>query len=197
MKKSSWQKFLTLTTSLVLTATVFATPCFAVNTDKLQGIQSSGSERALQKNQGEYQLARYPGSCRQIMARNGLYVWQKPTINSSVVGLLDYGQEITIRNRGKNGWVPISAPIQGYILHTNYLTSCQAASPPSQNFCRKVVADAGLVVREKPSMNAARVGVVPNGQNVVLGERGKNGWVPILVPFLGYVQSKYLSYCPS
>lgn len=196
-KSGRQQKYPTLTTTLVLTATIFATPCFAVNTDQLHSIQSSSApQRARQKNhQGEYQLARYSSSCRQVMARDGLYVWQNPT-SSKVVGYLDYGQQVRIRNRGKNGFVPISAPIQGYIFNSSYLVSCFAAkTPPSQNFCRRVVADAGLVVRRGPSFNAARVGEVPYGRNVIIEKRGKNGWVSIAVPFLGYVQSKYLGYC--
>ncbi|MBD2773708.1 SH3 domain-containing protein [Iningainema tapete] len=194
-QKSGWQKYPSLTTTLVLTATVFVTPCLAVNTDQLQEIESSALETTWQKNQGEYQLAKYSSSCRRVMARNGLYVWRKPN-NGSFVTRLDYGQQVTIRNRGKNGWVPISAPVRGYIFNTNYLASCQAAAtPPNQNQCRRVVADSGLVVRRSPSINAVRVGVVPNARNVLIAKRGKNGWVSIAVPLIGYVQSKYLGYC--
>lgn len=178
----------------LLTVTVFTTLCLAVNTEQFQEIESSTSETTLQKNQGEYQLA-YSDSCRQIMARNGLYVWQKPN-TGSFVALLDYGQQVTIRNRGKNGWVPISAPVRGYIFNTDYLASCQAAAtPPNQNFCRRVVANAGIVVRRSPSINAARVGAVSNNRNVLIAERGKNGWIPISLPLIGYVHSKYLGYC--
>ncbi|KYC43686.1 hypothetical protein WA1_00515 [Scytonema hofmannii PCC 7110] len=195
-QKNFCDRYSILTALVVFPTTIFATPCFAVNIDKIHSIPFSHPERALQKKQGEYQLAQYSGSCRQVAARSGLYVWQKPTTISSVVALLDYGQEVTIQNRGKNGWVPISAPVKGYVFNTDFLISCQAATPPNQNFCRKVVADAGLVVRRKPSINAARVGVVADGQNVLVAERGRNGWVPISVPLLGYVQSKYLGYCP-
>lgn len=191
------KKYSSLTTSLVLAATVFITPSFAVNAVN-QGIESSTPARGLQNNQGEYLLARYPSTCRQVMARNGLFVLQKPTVDGPVVALLDYGTNVTIRDRGKNGWVPISSPVNGYILHTNFLASCQASqvgTPPELNFCRKVTADGGLVVRTAPSNNSARVGVVPNGQNVVVA-RGKNGWIPISSPVMGYAQSRYLAYCP-
>ena len=184
--------------SLMLTATVFITPSLAVETVNHQFMQSSTPERALENNQGEYLIAQYSSSCRRVMARNGLFVLQKPTVDSAVVGLLDYGTNVTIRDRGKNGWVPISSPVNGYILHTNFLASCQAAqaaTPPDLNFCRKVTADGGLVVRTAPSNNSARVGVVSKGQNVVIA-RGKNGWVPISTPLMGYAQSRYLAYCP-
>jgi uncharacterized protein YgiM (DUF1202 family) len=192
------KKYSSLTTLLVLAATVFTTPSLALDTVNIQGIQSSALERVLQNNQGEYLLAQYSSNCRRVMARNGLFVLQKPTVESQVVGLLDYGTNVTIRDRGKNGWVPISSPVKGYILHTNFLASCQAGqvgTPPELNFCRKVTTDGGLVVRTAPSNNSARVGVVPNGQNVVIA-RGKNGWVPISSPLMGYAQSRYLAYCP-
>ncbi|QIR40210.1 SH3 domain-containing protein [Tolypothrix sp. PCC 7910] len=161
-------------------------------------MQSSTPATGLQNHPGENLLAQYTSSCRRIMARNGLYVLQKPTVDSQVVALLDYGTNVTISDRGKNGWVPITSPVNGYILHTNFLSSCQAskaATPPELNFCRKVAADGGLVVRTAPSNNSVRVGVVPNGGNVVIA-RGENGWVPISSPFMGYAQSRYLAYCP-
>ncbi|MDZ8051368.1 MAG: SH3 domain-containing protein [Aulosira sp. ZfuVER01] len=195
--KFIYQEYSSLTTALVLAATVLIAPSFAVDTVN-QGIKSPTPARALQNNQSEYLIARYSSSCRRVMARNGLFVLQKPTVDSQVVGLLDYGTNLTIRDRGKNGWVPISSPVKGYILHTNFLSSCQAsqvATPPELNFCRKVAADSGLVVRTAPSNNSARVGVVPNGENVVIA-RGKNGWVPISTPLMGYAQSRYLAYCP-
>ncbi|MDZ7958533.1 MAG: SH3 domain-containing protein [Aulosira sp. DedQUE10] len=185
-------------TSLLLTATVFITPSLALETVNHQGMQFSASERVLQNNQGEYLIAKYSSTCRRVMARNGLYVVQKPTVDSQVVGLLDYGTNVTIGDRGKNGWVPISSPVKGYILHTNFLASCQAGqvkTPPELNFCRKVATDGGLVVRTAASNNSARVGVVPNGENVVIA-RGQNGWVPISAPLMGYAQSRYLAYCP-
>ncbi|MBD2358917.1 SH3 domain-containing protein [Tolypothrix sp. FACHB-123] len=160
-------------------------------------MQSSTPASPLENNQGEYLIAQYASSCRRVMARNGIFVLQKPTVDSAVVGLLDYGTTVTIRDRGKNGWVPISSPVNGYILHTNFLSSCQAAkaaTPPDLNFCRKVAANGGLVVRTAPSNNSARVGVIPKGENVVIA-RGKNGWVPISTPLMGYAQSRYLAYC--
>jgi uncharacterized protein YgiM (DUF1202 family) len=197
-RKYAGQKYSSLTTALVLTTTVFVTPSLALDTFRIQDIQPSASERGLQNNQGEYLLARYPNTCRRVMARNGLFVLQKPTVESPVVAALDYGTNVTIQNGGKDGWVPISSPVKGYILHTNFLASCQASqvgTPPELNFCRKVTADGGLVVRTAPSNNSARVGVVPKGQNVVVA-RGKNGWIPISSPVMGYAQSRYLAYCP-
>lgn len=54
--------------------------------------------------------------CRRVAAKEGMPVRQNPSLNSAVLGSLIDGQEITIVNRGANGWVPISSPINGYIL---------------------------------------------------------------------------------
>ncbi|HIK31743.1 MAG TPA: SH3 domain-containing protein [Oscillatoriales cyanobacterium M59_W2019_021] len=54
--------------------------------------------------------------CRRVAAKEGMPVRQNPSLNSAVLGSLIDGQEITIVNRGSNGWVPISSPINGYVL---------------------------------------------------------------------------------
>lgn len=54
--------------------------------------------------------------CRRVAATEGMPVRQNPSLNSAVLGSLIDGQEITIVNRGTNGWVPISSPINGYVL---------------------------------------------------------------------------------
>lgn len=193
--KVGWQNYPIVMTSLLLTTTVFAYPSFAVNTTKLQLIQPSTLDQRLQENQGKYQLAQTSGNCRQVRIRNGLYVFDKPSIKGSVVGFLDYGQNVTIINRGKNGFVPISSPIQGYVF-AEFLNLCKFVTPTLPSFCRQAIADAGIVVRRKPSFNAARVGVIPKGRDITINSRGKNGWVETVLPLGGYVQSKYLGYCP-
>lgn len=55
-------------------------------------------------------------SCRRIAVKEGMAVRQNPSLNGAVLGTLIDGQEITIVNRGANGWVPISSPINGYVL---------------------------------------------------------------------------------
>lgn len=194
-QKSLWQKYPTLITSLLLATTIFTYPSFAVNTTKLELVESSTPNRKLQQKQSEYQLAQTSGNCRQVRIRNGLYVFDKPSIKGSVVGFLDYGQNVTIRNRGKNGFVPISFPVRGYVF-AEFLNLCKFVTPTLPSFCRQAIADAGIVVRRKPSLNAARVGVIAKGREITINSRGKNGWAQIVLPFGGYVQSKYLGYCP-
>ena len=68
-QQSIWQKYTTLTNSLLLTATVLTVlvaPSFAADTNQTQ-------------IQGESLLAQVPDSCRQVIARNGLNVRRQPT----------------------------------------------------------------------------------------------------------------------
>lgn len=193
--KSCWQKYLTLITSLLLTTTIFTYPSSAANITKLELVEFSTPNRNLQQKQSEYQLVQASGNCRQVRTRSGLYVFNKPSITGSVVGFLDYGRNVTIKNRGKNGFVPISSPIQGYVL-AEFLNLCKFVTPTLPSFCRQAIVDGGIVVRKKPSVNAARVGVIRKGRSITINSRGKNGWVETVLPLRGYVQSKYLGYCP-
>ncbi len=64
-----------------------------------------------------------PKNCREISQRGGLSVRREPSINSAVVGVVPNGGNVTIENIGTNGWVPISAPLEGYVSAAN-LTYC-------------------------------------------------------------------------
>ncbi|GJD17023.1 SH3 type 3 domain protein [Rivularia sp. IAM M-261] len=193
--KICWKNHLIVTTSFLLAAQVFTYPSFAIITKKSQPFQPFTQNATFQDNQTKYLIARNSSNCRQVRTRNGLYVLDQQSIKGSVVGFLDYGQDVTIRNRGKNGFVPISSPIRGYVL-AEFLNSCKYVTPALRSFCRQPVSDAGVVVRRKPSANAARVGVIPKGRNITINSRGRRGWVEVVLPFGGYVQSKNLGYCP-
>lgn len=54
-------------------------------------------------------------NCRKIFVGGVLRVRQQPSINSPILGVLESGQRVIIKNRGKDGWVPISSPVNGYI----------------------------------------------------------------------------------
>ncbi|MBD2565055.1 MULTISPECIES: SH3 domain-containing protein [Nostoc] len=62
-------------------------------------------------------------NCRKIFVGGVLRVRQAPSINSPILGVLQSGQQVTIKNRGKDGWVPISSPVSGYIPSI-VLSSC-------------------------------------------------------------------------
>jgi uncharacterized protein YgiM (DUF1202 family) len=176
-----WQKYTRLTSSILLTATVLVAPSFAANTNKTQ-------------IQGESLLAQVPDSCRQVIARNGLNVRRQPTANSEAVGIIDSARNVTIQSLGENGWVPITAPIQGYV-YGGFLGGCEAATALPPTNCRQVAAQRGINVHQVPSTDGESVGVVANGRRVTIESVGTDGWVPITVPLRGYVQAENLAYC--
>lgn len=60
-------------------------------------------------------------SCRQVDVNTRLNVRSQP--GGEIIGTLEDGQDISIRNRGGNGWVPVFAPIEGYVA-ANFLEYC-------------------------------------------------------------------------
>jgi hypothetical protein len=105
-QQRSWQKYTTLTSSLLLTATVLVAPSFAADTNQTQ-------------IQGEYLLAQASENCRQVIARNGLNVRRQPTANSEAIGLIDSARNVTIESIGTDGWVAITVPLRGYVQAEN------------------------------------------------------------------------------
>lgn len=182
----------TIATTILLAG--FATSCTAASTATRQLIQPVASKQVTAESRKTIQLAQAIDSCRQVSAVSGLNVYQEASINSSVIGNVANGRYVTIINRGINGWVPISAPLKGYISAAN-LKYCQTATPPVDN-CRQAAARGGLNVRRKPSVYSPILGIVANGRYMTIDNRGANGWVPISVPLNGYVSSAYLKYCP-
>ncbi|MCU0547320.1 MAG: SH3 domain-containing protein [Oscillatoriaceae cyanobacterium Prado104] len=180
-QQKMWQKYTTLTSSIFLTATVLVAPAIASEPNQTQ-------------NQDEDLLAQASETCRQVIARNGLYVRRQPTVNSEAIGIIDSARNVTIQNLGENGWVPIAAPLQGYV-YGGFLGSCEVATPPPDTNCRRVAATTGINVHQAPSTDGESVGVVANGRRVTIEGLGTDGWVPITVPLRGYVQSENLAYC--
>ncbi|MBZ8179403.1 SH3 domain-containing protein [Oscillatoria salina] len=63
-------------------------------------------------------------SCRRVLAQPGLNIRQEPSINSPILGRLAYNRNVGIDNLGRNGWVEISTPVEGYIS-ADYLGYCR------------------------------------------------------------------------
>lgn len=197
---SNWQKSVTIPTLLLSALTAFIPPSIAVSTAATQKIQTKKIISI--QNEGVYQLAQGSDNCREVAARNGLYVREDPTVYSRALGIIPYGRNVTVvESRGANTvggnpggkWMPISAPLQGYV-YGGFLSSCQKSPAPKN--CREVSQKGSLYVRREPSTNSAVVGVVPNGRNVTIENLGTNGWVPISAPLEGYVSAANLTYCP-
>ncbi|AFZ17995.1 SH3 domain-containing protein [Allocoleopsis franciscana] len=196
----NWQKSVTIHTLLLSTLTAFVLPSTAATTATTQ--ENPTPKITSFQNKGVYQIAQDSDKCHEVVARNGLYVREAPTVYSRALGILPYGQNVTVvESQGTNTvggnpgakWMPISAPMQGYV-YAGYLSSCQESPAPTK--CRAVSKRGGLYVRQEPSINSAGVGAVPNGRNVTLENLGANGWVPISAPLQGYVSAANLTYCP-
>lgn len=86
--------------------------------------QPSTSAGTSIENKTINQLAQVSNNCRQVAAiGGGLYVRERPTVYSESVAVLSDGQTVMIENGGTKYWVPISAPVPGYVFR-GFLTSC-------------------------------------------------------------------------
>ncbi|MEW6499620.1 MAG: hypothetical protein AB1589_45230, partial [Cyanobacteriota bacterium] len=160
---SNVQKSVTIPTLLLSALTAFVAHPIAASTATTQEIQTPKITSF--QNEGVYQLAQISDNCREVAARSGLYVREEPTVYSRALGIITHGRNVTIvDNPGRNivsgnpgaEWMPISAPLQGYV-YAGFLSSCQD-SPPPQN-CREVSKAGGLYVQQEPSINSAVIGV--------------------------------------
>ena len=153
-------------------------------------------------------------NCRQVTPNiSGLNVRQSPTLTAAVVGVVPGGDNVTLQNRGQNGWVPITEPFDGYVS-ASYLLYCNpavggtiseapAADAPvvdapvadASGVCRQVIVRSGLNVRAEPTVYSTRVGALPTGTNVVVAGSEVNDWLPISEPIDGYVAERFLGDC--
>lgn len=168
---SNWQNSVTIPTLLLSALTAFVPPSTAASTATTQEIQTKKITSF--QNESVYQLAQTSDNCREVAARNGLYVREEPTVYSRALGIIPHGRNVTVvENPGRNmvvgnpgvKWMPISAPLQGYV-YAGFLSSCQESPPPKN--CREASARGGVYVRQDPSINSDIVRVVPNGRNRV------------------------------
>ncbi|MGB3240373.1 MAG: SH3 domain-containing protein [Geitlerinemataceae cyanobacterium] len=137
-----------------------------------------------------------PSSCRRVETSDGeLNVRATPA--GEIIGSLPDRTLVTIDDLGREGWVPISSPQTGYVF-VSYLAPCTepiAERPTPTSSCRRVAAKEGMPVRQNPSLNSAVLGTVIDGQEIVIVNRGSNGWVPISSPINGHVLAVGLVMC--
>lgn len=53
--------------------------------------------------------------CRMVKSPNGVNIYTSADDKSAVVKKLANKDKVTVENRGKKGWVPISEPAKGYV----------------------------------------------------------------------------------
>ncbi|MBE9191881.1 SH3 domain-containing protein [Gloeocapsopsis crepidinum LEGE 06123] len=187
----TWKNYPALTISFLSTVAL-TTSILTVNAVEPLASKSLIVKKTL-ASPTEFEIAQRSDSCYQVIAKSGLYVREEPTVYSSAVGIIAYGRNIEVAGGITNNWVPISAPLKGFV-YADWIGRCQAASPPPSN-CRQVITEGGIPARQKPSSESEIIGYISSGRRVILTGQGTNGWVPISVPFKGYVSSDQLVYC--
>jgi len=198
MKQSNdLQQAIAVSPLLTLAVTALASPSPAASQATHNDIQLlSPTPLSIQK-ESKNQLVQDPANCRRVvtLGRN-LNVRSSP--GGTIISSLPNKTLVTIESRSVNGWVRISSPVSGYIS-ARYVKLCAEPTPPSStvtpsNNYRRVIATAGLRVRQEPSINSPILGYLANGQRITIVNRGANGWVPISSPIQGYVSAAYLKY---
>jgi|GEM_PF-909144 len=194
---SGWQTPVALSISLALAMTAFP----------MSSTASSKSTHQNTQNKDEYQLAQASTSCRLVNTdSNNLYLNIRSSPNGPIIGRVNNGEQVTIKNTGSGAWVPISAPKEGFVFG-KYLKDCpQAAPPPSPqrtrsattpppaDKCRQVTTQSqNLNLRSTP--NGRIIDSLPNGSQVTIVNTGTDGWVPISAPRQGYVFGQFLKLC--
>ena len=183
------QKTLTLTAGAAFLTTGFALP-------------SKAEDYTLILSQNQQPVSTVPGSnCRTVNAPN-VDIRSEP--GGEIVGRLEQNQTVYIANEGRNGWVPIEAPVNGYITAAN-LKPC---SPDTANLYPTTENDSDITVpggscRRTNQANVPVftqpggqiVGQLNAGQTINIANEGENGWVPVETPISGYVDAAKLAPC--
>lgn len=111
-----WKKSTTLTTVLGAITATLSFFAYAATGATRQAAQASALETLPLGNQNELQLAQSsPNHCAEVVPPSGLYVRQEPSVYSEAIGIVEYRSYLTTEAGGTEIWVPISAPIKGYV----------------------------------------------------------------------------------
>lgn len=111
------KKFLTAMAflSLAVPSLTLISPANATTTVRRSVAQNAANEQLV--------TVRNNSMCRRVVSRaTPLNVRSTP--GGRIIGKLRNGTRVTIVNRGRNGWVPISAPMRGYVS-SRYLAYCR------------------------------------------------------------------------
>lgn len=111
-----WKKSTTLTTVFWAITAALSVSAYAATAPTRQAAESVALETLLSNNQNELQLAQnVPNSCTEVIAPSGLYVRREPTVYSEAIGILNYSTNVIAEAGGTEEWLPISAPLKGYV----------------------------------------------------------------------------------
>lgn len=190
MKFKKWQIFAGLVTLTSILTTFF--PETSTSETLRQNVSTSIPV-------GNEVISTVPGSnCREVNTSE-LQVLKEP--GGQVIRQLTEGQQVYIANEGRNGWVPIESPTDGYVTSAN-LRMCggmsqsvnesdTTATVPVSD-CREVKT-AETLVRDRPRGEV--IGRLDEDQTVYIRKKSQDGWVPVEYSVDGYVTSTNLTYC--
>jgi uncharacterized protein YgiM (DUF1202 family) len=204
-KINGWQTPVALSVSLALAVTTFPMTSTATSTTTPQNTQNSAPETTSSQNKDEYQLAQASANCRQVdTGSSNLYLNIRSSPKGPIIGRVNNGNQVTIKNTDSVAWVAISAPKEGFVFG-QYLKACTQPAPPQPqpsssttpapaDKCRQIATQSqNLNVRSGP--NGRIIDSLANGTQVTIVNTGADGWVPILAPREGYVFGQFLKLC--
>lgn len=127
-----WKKSTTLTTFFWAVTAALSVSAYANTAATRQATQSAALEALLPGDQRNLELAQSPNNCAEVLPPNGLYVRREPTVYSEAIGVLNYNTRVAPQAGGTEEWLPISAPLQGYVWRA-WIASCGVAPgvPPA------------------------------------------------------------------
>ncbi|TVQ52774.1 MAG: hypothetical protein EA366_13840 [Spirulina sp. DLM2.Bin59] len=154
-------------------------------------------------------------NCRQTNRTIDVLSEASVSAASETLATLVPETRVRITGAGSNGWVPISEPVQGFVI-ARHLTACgEIATRPvftqhptltnlTAGMCRRANLD--LAVRPRPAVGAEpRVGGLDQGMKATLtGQTVMDSenrlWLQISVPFAGWISGGQeggtnLSFC--
>ncbi|NER21900.1 MAG: SH3 domain-containing protein [Symploca sp. SIO1C2] len=213
-----WQTPVALSVSLALAATTLSLTSTATNTTTSQNTQKPAPESTLAQNKDGHQSTQTSSKCRRVdTGSNNFYLNIRSSPKGPVVGRVNNGEQVTIKDKDNRAWVAISGPKEGFVFG-QYLKACaqnsstspspkptpsttpspkptpSTTTPPAGDKCRKVVTPRrNLNVRSTP--DGSVIGSLVNGTQVTIASVGSNGWVKISAPREGYVFGQYLKPC--
>lgn len=124
----SWKRLSPLTVSFWLAAAMLGFSADVTHSRTQVNQSSLTPEFTSSSNQFISQLAQsFPNNCAEVIALSGLYIRREPTVYSEAIGILNYNTNVIAEAGGTEEWLPISAPLKGYVWR-DWVAPCYA--PP-------------------------------------------------------------------
>ncbi|NES20929.1 MAG: SH3 domain-containing protein [Symploca sp. SIO3E6] len=126
-----WQTPVALSVSLALAATTLSLTSTATNTAKSQNTQKPAPESTLSHNKDGHQSAQTSSKCRRVdTGSNNLYLNIRSSPKGPIVGRVNNGEQVTLKDSDRRAWVAISGPKEGFVFG-KYLKACAQTPSPS------------------------------------------------------------------